>query len=485
MAHEAEVQGLLEELTALGYTAKPPPQLGTAHAFDWVSDCLLWLAQRAAPDLSVPRDYSNEQRRVAFLSSLGSQLYAKTRVRLHLRRLYRGGGGAVRELRRLAGLLSSAASASSLSGLQRQAPSLADGERTQLRELSQRISASSAQLVAAITAAPAAAAGVAAAWAATADVGAVEQELTAGLAAAQKQAVQLEASVAGLGQEVQMLEARVEKRHVELDRLERRLDSLQAVKPAFSAEAEELEGELEGLYQQYLHRFRNLEWLEGALDAHAVRRQAEATEADKQLRRIQRQVAADEQRLLQGDLQNSSPNSLAASAELAGRLDSDDSEAELGTWGPKALPRLGGGGGAHAAAPGGGGKAAAAAAMDLHLLAVAAEEEGAGISGRSRLSLASGASGDVGAGGGGEAGGGSGKVTFAPSASSPTPGSPANGGTGPRPGSAARRATGSANALLRAKAGGGGSSVGGTAAPDVLTLDGPLKRRSSAADNDF
>jgi hypothetical protein len=74
----------------------------------------------------------------------------------------------------------------------------------------------------------------------------------------------------------------------------------------------------------------------------------------RQLRRIQRQVAADEQRLLQGDLQNSSPNSLAASAELAGRLDSDDSEAELGTWGPKALPRLGGGGGAHAAAPGGG-----------------------------------------------------------------------------------------------------------------------------------
>jgi anti-sigma factor RsiW len=143
---------------------------------------------------------------VAFLTSLGSQLYAKTRVRLHLRRLYRGGGGAVRELRRLAGLLSSAASAPSSSGLQRQAPSLADGERTQLRELSQRISASSAQLVAAITAAPAAAAGVAAAWAATADVAAVEQELTAGLAAAQKQAVQLEASVAALGQEVQMLE---------------------------------------------------------------------------------------------------------------------------------------------------------------------------------------------------------------------------------------------------------------------------------------
>lgn len=43
---------------------------------------------------------------------------------------------------------------------------------------------------------------------------------------------------------------------MELDRLERRLDSLQAVKPAFSAEAEELEGELEGLYQQYLHRYR-------------------------------------------------------------------------------------------------------------------------------------------------------------------------------------------------------------------------------------
>ena len=42
---------------------------------------------RAAPELSVPRDYGSEQKRVAFLTALGSQLYGQTRIRLHLRRL--------------------------------------------------------------------------------------------------------------------------------------------------------------------------------------------------------------------------------------------------------------------------------------------------------------------------------------------------------------------------------------------------------------
>jgi clusterin-associated protein 1 len=47
---------------------------------------------------------------------------------------------------------------------------------------------------------------------------------------------------------------RIERRHLELDRAERRLDSLHAVKPAHSAEAEGLERELAGLYSLYLHK---------------------------------------------------------------------------------------------------------------------------------------------------------------------------------------------------------------------------------------
>lgn len=47
---------------------------------------------------------------------------------------------------------------------------------------------------------------------------------------------------------------RIERRHVELDRVERRLGALAAVRPAHSAEAEGLEGELGGLFTRYLHQ---------------------------------------------------------------------------------------------------------------------------------------------------------------------------------------------------------------------------------------
>ena len=48
---------------------------------------------------------------------------------------------------------------------------------------------------------------------------------------------------------------RVERRHVELDRGERRLEALASVRPANSQEVAALEARLGALYQQYLHRW--------------------------------------------------------------------------------------------------------------------------------------------------------------------------------------------------------------------------------------
>jgi hypothetical protein len=116
----------------------------------------------------VPRDYGSEQKRAVFLNALGSQLYAQTRIRLHLRRLYRAGGSAIRELRRLAASLRQAAAASSSSpspsAAGHAAASLTEAQLQEgaqaARELSQSIGASGAALVAALAAAPGAAAAV-------------------------------------------------------------------------------------------------------------------------------------------------------------------------------------------------------------------------------------------------------------------------------------------------------------------------------------
>lgn len=194
----------------------------------------------------------------------------------------------------------------------------------------------------------------------------------------------------------------------------------------------------------------------------------------RQLRRIQRQVAAEELALLHG-------SGSAEHGALAAAIDSDDSEAELlaGPAGNKALPKLGAGAlaAAHDTPGGAGSVAAAAAALDL----LPGEDSGrsaAGASGgpRSMHSTASdGAAALV----------GEGRVTWGGAMQIPAHHGEAKqgsgggaGGAAPRP-SSARRTTGSGNALLR-KAAGGGGGEGGMAGggANVLVVDGSLRRGS-------
>uniref|UniRef100_A0ACB8FL71 Clusterin-associated protein 1 n=1 Tax=Sphaerodactylus townsendi TaxID=933632 RepID=A0ACB8FL71_9SAUR len=62
------------------------------------------------------------------------------------------------------------------------------------------------------------------------------------------------------------LEAKIEKRKAELERSQKRLQTLQSVRPAFMDEYEKIEEELQKQYSCYLEKFRNLAYLEQQLD---------------------------------------------------------------------------------------------------------------------------------------------------------------------------------------------------------------------------
>ena len=53
---------------------------------------------------------------------------------------------------------------------------------------------------------------------------------------------------------------------MDLERAEKRFQTLTNVKPAYMDEYERLENELEKLYTIYIDKFRNLEYLEHELD---------------------------------------------------------------------------------------------------------------------------------------------------------------------------------------------------------------------------
>lgn len=151
---------------------------------------------------------ATEQQRVAFLTGLGAAFYARTRTRLPLRRLYRAGGSAVRELRRLAASLQQAADgrAAPAAAASLAVPARLQQDGAALRQLSQRIAATGAQLTAALASGPAAAEAAEAAVAATADVAALRGRLEAELAEASRAAAALEREVAALGEEAGVLE---------------------------------------------------------------------------------------------------------------------------------------------------------------------------------------------------------------------------------------------------------------------------------------
>lgn len=186
----------------------------------------------------------------------------------------------------------------------------------------------------------------------------------------------------------------------------------------------------------------------------------------RQLRHIQRQVAAEDLALMQcgGGGEHG-----GAAAAVLGSTDSDDSEAELaaGLGGQQALPRLEAG-----AAGGAASVAAAAAALDL------LPGEGSGLASSScRISSAS---------DGAAAAIGEGRVTWGTATHIPThfaegkQGSTGAGAGGSARPSSARRATGSGNALLRRAAGGGGRPA------EVLSLGSGLPRSSlQPGDSDF
>jgi len=84
---------------------------------------------------------------------------------------------------------------------------------------------------------------------------------------------------------------------MELDRNQRRLKSLQSVRPAFMDEYERVEVELAGKYEVYVEKFRNLTHLEHQLEEVHRAEQDKFEETEESLRKMQERLRAEEKRM--------------------------------------------------------------------------------------------------------------------------------------------------------------------------------------------
>ena len=97
------------------------------------------------------------------------------------------------------------------------------------------------------------------------------------------------------------LKTKIDKKKSELDRIEKRLNSLHGVRPPYMDEYEKVEAELKKVYQVYTDRFRHLAYLENQLEEYHREEYNHHEETEMNLKAMQNRLQEEELLLMRGE----------------------------------------------------------------------------------------------------------------------------------------------------------------------------------------
>jgi len=311
-----ELRNFAEALRSLGYPRLVSMENFRSPNFELVADILDWLIHRFDPNSHIDDDISTEAKRVAFLKSAVEKVVLKVGIRMNPRKLYQADGYAVKELLKLAEKLSEAQRSVTLGA----APDVGDETFTlnsklhdlkSTRSLCSQIVENGASLhdllmgetdcrkdrEKAINFLD----GISRNLGSNSEIEAIERAVGGVLGAHKSQLEQMKAMTEELQKDEKSLEGKIKKKRQELERQRKRLDQLTTVRPAFMDEYEQLEQELEKYYDQYVGRFRNLDYLEFELDRFNKDEEEKMEENKRALKKMQKRLRDEEWRMLRGE----------------------------------------------------------------------------------------------------------------------------------------------------------------------------------------
>lgn len=289
--------------------------------FELVSDLLYWMVKKYDPRASVTEEIDTEDDRVEFLTQVATEVLAKARIRLHPKRLYAADGFAVKELLKVARILYDASRIDLMAGPEAEDEDEKSGVHSLLgarvkdvkgtRQLASEITQSGAKVSDLLQAeldvrdARHHAIRFLDAWSlnheSSSEQKYLERRIQDLLVTLQESVEVTERQVVELDAEEKALSAKNQKAQLDLERSEKRLKSLQHVRPAFMDEYEKLETELERQYAIYCERFRNLDYLQRELELHTSRELKQLAENDRSLKKLQKKFRDDELAILRGE----------------------------------------------------------------------------------------------------------------------------------------------------------------------------------------
>ncbi|XP_068962784.1 clusterin-associated protein 1 isoform X3 [Petaurus breviceps papuanus] len=270
-----DLRNFTEMMRALGYPRHISMENFRTPNFGLVSEVLLWLVKRYEPQTDIPSDVESEQDRVFFVKAIAQFMATKAHIKLNTKKLYQADGYAVKELLKITSVLYNAMKTKGMEGSE-------IGEE----DISKfKFDLGSKELRTEAIARPL-------------EINETEKVTRIAVKDILAQVQKTKDLLNNVASDEANLEAKIEKRKLELERNRKRLQTLQSVRPAFMDEYEKTEEELQKQYDFYLEKFRNLAYLEQQLEDHHRMEQEMFEEAENTLRLMQNKLKEEEKRLL-------------------------------------------------------------------------------------------------------------------------------------------------------------------------------------------
>ncbi|KAK7870570.1 hypothetical protein R5R35_009079 [Gryllus longicercus] len=284
-----DVRNFTEMMRALGYTRLISMENFRNPNFPLVAEILIWLVKRFDPDADIPSDYDTEMDRVMLIRSAAQFMATKSHIKLNTKKLYQADGYAVRELLKATTVLYNALKINS-AGLTEENSEMVSPidisskvhELKKARQLASQITIKGAGLYDLLGREVEMREIRMARVNRQLEITEVESALHQSMDIIRSEIRRLQEMTQNVAATEASLDNKIEKKKLELDRNQKRLQTLKKVRPAFLEELERLEAELRGLYGAYLTRLRCLAYLD---------QQQEAAEAAEQERMAERQAA--------------------------------------------------------------------------------------------------------------------------------------------------------------------------------------------------
>jgi clusterin-associated protein 1 len=298
----------------LGYPRRISLENFKQPNFQLVAELLYWMVQRYDPTADVSDNIDEEDDRVKFIKSVTQFFGVKARLKLQPLKLYQANEQAVKELLKVASMLSKAMSSS-----------MADEEDSstvefnlssklynlkQARQLASEITENGAKLYEQLSKekelrqARGKAIDFLDSISRNLDSNAENEYIDKCIKDIIKEhkesLVQMEKMLENLKADEGTLEQKIKRKSDELERAEKRLNSIKDVRPAFMDEYEQLEKELEMLYMIYVEGIRNLDYLENELDEYNRKEMEKKEESERKLEELRNKLQDKELREITG-----------------------------------------------------------------------------------------------------------------------------------------------------------------------------------------